>query len=180
MWHCRRSPNRRDIVDFLNRETVKIDALIGKQGNSSPPCARTAPPPSPTPSPRASTVEGLMKESGLEWIGEIPAHWTGNTVRTLVPVDYPIGPHFPRRRTSMMGSMFLSARNIKVVRLVPRRREVYFRGRLQGVLAARGTLKVGDVLYTKGGTTGIARAVDLTSTIPKYGFHRCLVLKAPL
>ncbi|MBE5438692.1 restriction endonuclease subunit S [Mycobacteroides abscessus] len=63
------------IADFLDRETAKIDALIGKQEQLIATLRED----------RIATIihavtKGLdpnaeMKDSGVEWLGEIPAHW---------------------------------------------------------------------------------------------------------
>lgn len=64
------------IADFLDRETAKIDALIAKQEQLIATLHED----------RIATIthavtKGLdpnveMKDSGVEWLGEIPAHWT--------------------------------------------------------------------------------------------------------
>lgn len=66
---------QRTIVGFLDRETAKIDALIGKQEQLIATLRED----------RIATIthavtKGLdpnveMKDSGVEWLGEIPAHW---------------------------------------------------------------------------------------------------------
>lgn len=63
------------IADFLDRETAKIDALIAKQEQLIATLRED----------RIATIthavtKGLdpnaeMKDSGVEWLGEIPAHW---------------------------------------------------------------------------------------------------------
>lgn len=63
------------IANFLDRETAKIDALIGKQEQLITTLRED----------RIATIthavtKGLdpnveMKDSGVEWLGEIPAHW---------------------------------------------------------------------------------------------------------
>jgi type I restriction enzyme S subunit len=68
-------PEQRAIAAFLDRETAKIDALMGKnerliellQENSAALITHVV-------------TKGLdpgvaMKDSGVEWLGEIPAHW---------------------------------------------------------------------------------------------------------
>lgn len=66
---------QRAIADFLDRETAKIDALIAKQEQLIATLRED----------RIATIthavtKGLdpnaeMKDSGVEWLGEIPAHW---------------------------------------------------------------------------------------------------------
>lgn len=97
-------------------------------------------------------------DSGSEWYGAVPEGWSvvslGRVVRSAVD-----GPHHSPTYVDE-GVPFLSARNIKVDRwsledakfISPADFEVYSR---------RVVPERGDVLYTKGGTTGVARVVDL-------------------
>jgi type I restriction enzyme S subunit len=71
------------IVSFLDRETAKIDAFIADQEELIGLLAER----------RAATIshavtKGLdptvpMKDSGVEWLGEIPAHWFSNKISRL-------------------------------------------------------------------------------------------------
>ena len=74
------------ILDFLDRETAKIDELLARQERLIDLLQekRTA------LITRAVTL-GLdpnvpMKESGVEWLGEIPAHWGLQRLRTLANI----------------------------------------------------------------------------------------------
>jgi len=72
------------IADFLDRETAKIDALIGKQEQLIATLRED----------RIATIthavtKGLdpnaeMKDSGVEWLGEIPAHWEASRLKFVV------------------------------------------------------------------------------------------------
>lgn len=98
------------------------------------------------------------KDSGIDWYGRIPATWQvvslGRVLRSAID-----GPHYSPAYVDD-GVPFLSARNIKVDRwslgdakLIS---EADFKEFSRRVVPERG-----DVLYTKGGTTGVARVVDL-------------------
>ena len=81
---------QRAIADFLDRKTAAIDALIEKKERLLALLAEK----------RAALIhravtKGLdptvpMKDSGIPWIGEIPAHW--RIVPLRVVVDYQEGP----------------------------------------------------------------------------------------
>lgn len=72
------------IADFLDRETAKIDALIAKQEQLIATLRED----------RIATIthavtKGLdpnveMKDSGVEWLGEIPAHWEASRLKFVV------------------------------------------------------------------------------------------------
>jgi type I restriction enzyme, S subunit len=71
------------IADFLNRETAKVDALIAKREQLIALLKEK----------RAALIshavtKGLdpsvpTKESGIEWLGKIPAHWTSRRLRHI-------------------------------------------------------------------------------------------------
>ena len=77
---------QRSIARFLARENAKVDALVAKQQEMI----------SLLQEKRSALIihavtKGLdpnasMKESGVEWLGEIPAHWPTQRLRTLVSI----------------------------------------------------------------------------------------------
>ena len=99
-----------------------------------------------------------LKPSGMEWMGEVPEHWEVVTVRRVISraVD---GPHHSPNYLDK-GIPFLSARNIKSDRWSLDDAKFISENDYE-VFSKRVVPEVGDVLYTKGGTTGVARAVDL-------------------
>ena len=80
-------PEQRAIVDFLDRETARIDALVAKKDRLIELLQEK----------RAALIshavtKGLnpnapMKESGVEWLGEIPAHWDVKRLKYLATVN---------------------------------------------------------------------------------------------
>ena len=99
------------------------------------------------------------KPSGVEWFPEVPDHWNVLPMRRVIysAVD---GPHFSPTYLDT-GIPFLSARNVKShawsledAKYISEDDYDEFNRRVKPVR--------GDVLYTKGGTTGVARVVDLT------------------
>jgi type I restriction enzyme, S subunit len=100
-----------------------------------------------------------LKPSGVEWLGDVPAHWDVVSLRRVIrrTVD---GPHHSPKYVDN-GVPFISARNIKIDhwRLDDAK---YISGLDYEQFCRRVVPELGDVLYTKGGTTGIARVVDLT------------------
>ena len=76
-------PEQRAIAAYLDRETAKIDALIAKteQLNALLREKRVA-------LISQAVTKGLdpaaaLKESGVEWLGEIPAHWERTKLNQL-------------------------------------------------------------------------------------------------
>ncbi|MBE7523169.1 MAG: restriction endonuclease subunit S [Burkholderiales bacterium] len=99
-----------------------------------------------------------LKPSGVEWLGDVPEHWEVLTLRRVITraVD---GPHHSPRYLDS-GIPFLSARNIKADRWSLSDAK-YISEADYAEFSKRVVPELGDVLYTKGGTTGVARAVDL-------------------
>lgn len=99
-----------------------------------------------------------LKPSGIDWFPEVPVKWSVVPLRRVITraVD---GPHHSPNYVDD-GVMFISARNIKVdkwalddAKFISVEDYKEFCRRIKP--------EIGDVLYTKGGTTGVARAVDL-------------------
>jgi type I restriction enzyme, S subunit len=85
MWVWLPTPEiQHQIVDYLDRETQKIDALIaaqkrllellGEKRRSLITHAVT----------RGLTADVSMRDSGIQWLGEIPGHWTIQRVKFLI------------------------------------------------------------------------------------------------
>ena len=104
-------PEQHAIADFLDRETAKIDALVTKQERlvdllREKRAARIS----------QAVTKGVdtavpMKDSGVEWLGEIPAHWTVVQLRrvALDRCDGPFG--------SGLKSSHYAEEGVRVVRL---------------------------------------------------------------
>ncbi len=74
------------IVDFLDRETAKIDALIEEQKRLIELLREKR-----QAVISQAVTKGLdpnvpMKDSGVEWLGEVPAHWEVKAIKRLSPV----------------------------------------------------------------------------------------------
>ena len=76
---------QRAIADFLDRETAKIDRLVGRKGRLIELLREER-----TALITRAITRGLdpnipVKHSGVEWLGEIPAHWEVNRLWHLTP-----------------------------------------------------------------------------------------------
>ena len=76
---------QRAIADFLDRETAKIDALVEKRERLIELLQEKR-----TALITRTVTWGLdpnvpMKDSGVEWLGEIPAHWNVTRIKNLSP-----------------------------------------------------------------------------------------------
>ena len=142
---------QRAIADYLDRETAQIDALIAKKRALIDllECQRTA-------LISHAVTRGLnpavpLKPSGVDWLGEIPAHWE------VVPLKY----RFDVRLGKMLQSQplsyydtkepYLRAANILWGRVdLSDLKEMWFSPTEKEVYA----LKTGDLLVSEGGDVG--------------------------
>jgi type I restriction enzyme S subunit len=81
-------PEQRAIAAFLDRETARIDALVAKKERLITLLEEQR-----TALITRAVTKGLdptvpMKDSGVEWLGEIPAHWEVKPIRALARPGY--------------------------------------------------------------------------------------------
>ena len=99
-----------------------------------------------------------LKAVESRWFPELPAGWAGLSLRRVI-ISVVDGPHFSPQYQDA-GIPFLSARNVRADRwLLGDAKYISEADYLE--FSRRVRPELGDVLYTKGGTTGVARAVDL-------------------
>ncbi|WAX77031.1 restriction endonuclease subunit S [Streptomyces sp. KMM 9044] len=147
---------QRAIADYLDHETARIDTLIEEQQRLIEMLHER----------RRSVVQHAVAgsdrndvcQTGDPWWPELPDDWTPVSLRRVLR-GLADGPHFSPNYVDD-GVMFLSARNVKVDRWsLDDAKFVSEADYLE--FSKRVVPEPGDVLYTKGGTTGIARVVDL-------------------
>lgn len=152
------APEQAAVAAFLDQETGRIDALAEEQRRLVELLREKRQAIISLSVTKGVDPSAKMKPSGVEWLGDVPQHWNPVTLgRVCSKVSD--GPHFSPEYVED-GVMFLSARNIAVdawhledAKFVSESDYVEFCRRI--------IPEVGDVLYTKGGTTGVARVVDL-------------------
>ena len=148
------------IARFLDHETARIDALIEEQQRLIELLKEK----------RQAVIshavtKGLdptvpMKDSGVEWLGEVPAHWeVGGLKRFIGPVvDY-------RGRTPTKvddGIFLVTARNIRNGRIDYEASEEYADPESAKSLLARGQPEIGDLLFTMEAPLGQVALIDRT------------------
>jgi type I restriction enzyme S subunit len=148
------------IALFLDHETARIDALIEEQQRLIELLKEK----------RQAVIshavtKGLdptvpMKNSGVEWLGEVPAHWdVGGLTRFIGPVvDY-------RGRTPTKvdeGVFLVTARNIRNGRIDYEASQEYVDPASAESLLARGRPEIGDLLFTMEAPLGQVALIDRT------------------
>ena len=74
---------QRLIVSFLDRETAKIDALIAEQEQLMELLKEKRQAVISHAVTKGLNPDARMKDSGVEWLGEVPAHWKVDRLGTL-------------------------------------------------------------------------------------------------
>ncbi|HOD52394.1 MAG TPA: restriction endonuclease subunit S [Candidatus Hydrogenedentes bacterium] len=136
-------PEQRAIAAFLDRETARIDGLIAKKQRQIELLQEK----------RAALIshavtKGLdptapMKDSGIEWLGEIPAHWT---VRRLKHAVFIRGGQVDPKNDEY-GCMALIAPNH--IESGTGRISSLETAEEQGAISGKYLFRKGDVLYSK-------------------------------
>ncbi len=188
---------QRAIAAFLDRETARIDALVAKkerlsellQEQRTALITRAVTKGLPA---EAAAKAGLdpnvpMKDSGVEWLGEIPAHWMVKRLWHLTPSDRRImygivlpGPNVDDGVPIVKGGD-VSPERLRLERLNRTTREIesgYVRSRLRGndlVYAIRGSIgevaMVPDELEGANLTQDAARIAYTSSTHGPWLVH---------
>jgi type I restriction enzyme S subunit len=147
------------IADFLDRETGKIDALVARKERQVELLQEK----------RAALIthavtKGLdptvpMKDSGIVWLGAIPAHWGVVHLRRVVArfVDY--RGKTPRKVGA--GVALVTARNLSNGRIDMGLSQEYIPEEDYGPWMVRGLPEIGDVLVTTEAPLGqVAQVID--------------------
>ena len=162
------------IATFLDRETGKIDALIAEQETLLTLLSEKRQATISHAVTRGLNPNAPMKDSGVPWLGEVPAHWEVRRLKTL-SVFTTSGPRGWSERITEDGSLFIQSGdlgdNLEVDFLNAKRVSVD-----EDAEAARTRLADGDiVICITGAKTG---NIALCGIIPEPAFvnqHLCLV-----
>jgi type I restriction enzyme S subunit len=161
------------IVSFLDRETAKIDTLISKRERLIELLQEKR-----TALINQAVTKGLdpnvpLKDSGIDWLGEIPIHWEVCHLRRVVLkfVDY-------RGKTPdkvPIGIPLITAKNIKNQQIDFSLSEEFIGENEYDAWMVRGLPEVGDVLITTEAPLGeSAQIVDPNIALAQ----RIILLKA--
>jgi type I restriction enzyme S subunit len=81
------------IATFLDRETAKIDALIAEQEKLLALLAEKRQATISHAVTRGLNSDAPMKDSGIPWLGEVPAHWDVRPLKSILSTPVTDGPH---------------------------------------------------------------------------------------
>ncbi|WP_415410942.1 restriction endonuclease subunit S [Synechococcus sp. A10-1-5-9] len=147
-----------DIANFLNHETTKIDALIAEQERLIELLQEKRQAVISHAVTKGLNPDAPMKDSGVEWLGEVPEHWgVMGLTKTIGPiVDY-------RGRTPTKcdsGTLLVTAKNIRNGEIDYGLSEEYVDPVEAEQLLQRGRPSLGDVLFTMEAPLGQVALID--------------------
>lgn len=148
------------VLAFLDRETGKIDALIAEQRRLVELLAEKRQAVISHPVTKGLNPNAKMKDSGIEWLGEVPEHWEiGGLTRFIGPVvDY-------RGRTPTKvdeGIFLVTARNVRDGKIDYEASQEFVDPVSAASLLARGNPEIGDLLFTMEAPLGQVALIDRT------------------
>lgn len=145
------------IAAFLDRETAKIDALVTKKERLIELLQEKR-----TALISRAVSKGLdpnapLKDSGVEWLGEIPAHWEVRKLKTIVP-DITVGIVVtPAKYYVDQGVPCLRSLNIAQGRISTE--DLVFISQKANQLHEKSQIFAGDVVVVRTGRAGVAVVV---------------------
>ncbi|EGR3116636.1 restriction endonuclease subunit S [Vibrio parahaemolyticus] len=81
------------IINFLDHETAKIDTLIAKQEKLIELLKEKRQAVISHSVTKGLNPDAPMKDSGVEWLGDVPEHWLTPRIKQIVDIPVTDGPH---------------------------------------------------------------------------------------
>tara|TARA_R110002060_G_scaffold76271_3_gene86489 strand:- start:21 stop:1421 length:1401 start_codon:yes stop_codon:yes gene_type:complete len=109
-------PEQQKIADFLDHETAKIDTLIDKQQQLITLLKEKRQAVISHAVTKGLNPNAPMRDSGVEWLGEVPAHWSVLSLGkvTLSKCDGPFGSGLKSDHYTESGVRVIRLQNIKM------------------------------------------------------------------
>jgi type I restriction enzyme S subunit len=159
---------QRSISDFLDRETAKIDALVAKKRTlierlkekRTALISRTVTRGLPPAAARAAGLDPnpKLKPSGIDWLGEVPAHWTPKRLRFISP-HITVGIVVePSKYYEDEGVPCLRSLNVRPNELLDR--DIVFISPESHRILAKSMVRKGDLVAVRSGQPGTTAVVD--------------------
>lgn len=150
------------ILEYIQHETARIDNLIAKQEKLIELLEEQ----------RKSIIshavtKGLdpnapMKDSGVEWLGEVPEHWMTPSIKHLLQIPITDGPHETPNFVDD-GVPFISAEAISKGKIDFEKKRGYITPELNEIYRKKYSPKIEDIYMVKSGaTTGKVAMVETT------------------
>ncbi|WP_281662397.1 restriction endonuclease subunit S [Halomonas sp. Alg239-R46] len=149
-----------EIQAFLDHETARIDALVKEQQRLIALLKEKRQAVISHAVTKGLNPDVPMKDSGVEWLGEVPEHWG---VRGLTKLIGPVVDYRGRTPTKVDDGVFLvTARNIRNGRIDYEISKEYVTSESVKSLLQRGMPEIGDLLFTMEAPLGQVALIDRT------------------
>ena len=146
------------IVNFLDHETAKIDALIEKQQRLIELLKEKRQAVISHAVTKGLNPKAPMKDSGVEWLGEVPTHWHVTKLGWICEfISYGFTNPMP---TTDEGPYMLTAADIEFGRVNYEEARMTSEDAYRNTLSAKSRPIDGDLLLTKDGTLGRVTVFD--------------------
>ena len=139
---------QRAIAAFLDRETVKIDALVAEQRRLMDLLKEKRQAVISHAVTKGLNPDAPMKASGVEWLGEVPAHWRVVALKRVADVRTGVAKGKDTHGVQTITVPYLRVANVQDGYLDL---DVVAEMAIPAVDLARYTLRRGDVLMNEGG-----------------------------
>ncbi|ELR8726606.1 restriction endonuclease subunit S [Vibrio vulnificus] len=161
---------RQTIANFLDHETAKIDTLIEKQQQLIKLLKEKRQAVISHAVTKGLNPQAPMKDSGVEWLGEVPEHWEVTSIKyQCALIDGDRGSNYPNENDYVeSGIPFFSSKNIVNYKLTKKNLNYISKSKFASL--GRGKLVHDDLIITVRGTIGHVAAFDSTSVGCDTGF----------
>lgn len=143
------------IANFLDHETAKIDTLITKQEKLIELLKEKRQAVISHAVTKGLNPNAPMRDSGVEWLGEVPEHWGSSTVKNLCYVndgnhgeEYPTESDFVDNRD---GVPFIRAGDFDNLKIIEN--DLRYISHKKNDSMRKGRLQEGDILFVNRGAT---------------------------
>lgn len=148
------------IVAFLDYETARIDQLIAQQQRLIELLKEKRQAVISHAVTKGLNPDAPMKDSGVEWLGEVPEHWVVTSIKHLVSHPIIDGPHVSPTKHDE-GVPFISAEALAGGYINFDKKWGYISPEEHAIFSKRYSPRRGDILMVKlGATTGICAMVE--------------------
>ena len=148
------------IANFLDQETQKIDNLIAKQEKLIELLEEQRKSIISYAVTKGVNPNAKMKVSGVEWLGEVPEHWTVTAVKRLLEIPITDGPHETPEFVDN-GIPFISAEAIFNSKIDFDKKRGFITSAANELYSKKYSPKLNDIYMVKSGaTTGKVAIVE--------------------
>ncbi|QHI08712.1 restriction endonuclease subunit S [Acinetobacter haemolyticus] len=150
------------IANFLDTETARIDNLISKQEKLIELLEEQRKSIISHAVTKGLNPNAPMKDSGVEWLGDVPEHWMTPSSKHLLEIPITDGPHETPNFVDD-GVPFISAEAISKGKIDFDKKRGYITPELNAIYSKKYSPKIEDIYMVKSGaTTGKVAMVETT------------------